>query len=321
MSVDLFLHHKRIKSVFQLLGIKENDMTYSLGWALAQSPGLVSSILKTLFPRDRELKIERVELQYHAQDGGFTDIELWGPEVHVIVEAKRGWTLPTNKQLQRYAARLPRERGIRTALVTMSECSGEYADLHLMKTIDRVSVKHLPWSVVQRLCRVQDGTHAEKRLLAEFRTYLEQVIKMQNQKSNMVFVVSLGPGTPVWAKLSWIDIVEKRRRYFHKVGDGWPKEPPNYVAFRYRGQLRSIHHVDGWKIITDIHQEIPELKPGAWKPHFLYTLGPPIRPTDTVKNGKIYPNGRVWAALDLLLTSKTVSQARDLTKKRLAIES
>ena len=32
--------------------------------------------------------------------------------------------------------------------------------------------------------------------------------------------------------------------------------------------------------------------------------------------GKIYPNGRVWCMLDTLFTSKTISQARDISKKR-----
>ena len=40
MGVDLKLHGRPIGTVFDLLGKKENDITYSVGWALAQSPGL-----------------------------------------------------------------------------------------------------------------------------------------------------------------------------------------------------------------------------------------------------------------------------------------
>ena len=107
--------------------------------------------------------------------------------------------------------------------MTTSECSVEYAKLHLDKTVDGVRVVHLPWNDVQRLSRIQKGTHAEKHLLAAFRTYLEKVIKMQNQESNMVYVVSLGSDTPKWSKLSWIEIVTERGRYFDPVGGGWPK--------------------------------------------------------------------------------------------------
>ncbi|MCG2728873.1 MAG: hypothetical protein L6276_01100, partial [Acetobacterium sp.] len=47
-------------------------------------------------------------------------------------------------------------------------------------------------------------------------------------------------GKPESFGLSWIDIVEKRNKYFHPMGmNGWPKEPPNYIAFRYYGKLQS----------------------------------------------------------------------------------
>ena len=34
---DLSLHNRELNSVFELLGTKENDITYSVGWALAHS--------------------------------------------------------------------------------------------------------------------------------------------------------------------------------------------------------------------------------------------------------------------------------------------
>jgi hypothetical protein len=46
-----------------------------------------------------------IELQRHeSSDGGFTDIEIRAADVHVIVEAKRGWALPAEDQLRRYEA-------------------------------------------------------------------------------------------------------------------------------------------------------------------------------------------------------------------------
>ena len=179
---------------------------------------------------------------------------------------------------------------------------------------------HVGWKEVAQLTSVPKANHAEKRLLAELRTDLAGIVRMQNQTSNLVFVVSLGSGTPPWSSLSWTDIVNQKRRYFHPVGKGWSKVPPNYMGFRYGGRLQSIHHVKSWKIVDDIHEEIPELSPKGWPAHFLYTLGPPIVPPKTVKNGKVFPNGRVWAMLDLLLTSDTVSDARDLTQQRLSEE-
>ena len=71
---------------------------------------------------------------------------------------------------------------------------------------------------------------------------------MQKFDSNWVYVVSLGSGTNPGRNIFWIDVVNDRGRYFHPVGKGWPKEPPNYMAFRYWGKLRSIHHVESYEV-------------------------------------------------------------------------
>lgn len=34
---ELLLHNKKVESVFHLLGERENDITYTVAWALAQS--------------------------------------------------------------------------------------------------------------------------------------------------------------------------------------------------------------------------------------------------------------------------------------------
>lgn len=52
-------------------------------------------------------------------------------------------------------------------------------------------------------------------------------------------------------------------------------------------------------------------------PHWSFSLGPVIRPTQEVRTGNLYRNQRVWAAIDLLLTSETISEARDKTRARL----
>jgi hypothetical protein len=321
MRAELFLHGRQVGSVFELLGTGENDITYSLGWALSQSPMLRRALLRRVFPKEPDLAIDRVALQERRPDSGITDIEMTGPHAHVIVEAKRGWQVPARRQLALYAPRLRAGKRPHRALVAMSECAADFAALHLETRIDGVPVVHIAWRDLAAMARFKQGTHAERRLSTDLRTYLQRIVKMQNQESNLVYVVSLGSDRPAWSRLTWIEIVEKRNRYFHPIGtDGWPKEPPNYIGFRYRGQLRRIQHIEGWKVITDLHAEMPDLgNPGRWEPHFLYSLGPPILPTKPIKNGGIYPNGRVWAMLDLLLTSDTVADARDITKRRQAV--
>ena len=140
---------------------------------------------------------------------------------------------------------------------------------------------------------------------------------MERADSNWVYVVSLGSGTPPGWGISWIDIVSKKGHYFHPVsGKGWPNEPPNYIAFRYKGKLQSIHHIDSYEVITNPHKHIPEIPNEEWDPHFLYKLGRAFAPSKEVLTGNIYPNGRVWCMLDTLFTSNTISEARDLSKKR-----
>lgn len=314
---SLVLHGRTLESIFELLGDGENDITYSIGWAMSRCPSFLQSILANLLPKVPEQKVDSIRLQEAQRDAGITDIEIVGPSLHLIVEAKRGWVLPGKTQLQKYAPRLGSSAPIQKAIVVMSTCSAEYAWTQLSKTVDGIDVLYMSWQELAKLTNNSGKSHAEKRLMKELRTYLKRVIKMQNRESNLVYVVSLGSGVPVGSQISWRDIVNKKGRYFSPIGEnGWPKSPPNYLGFRYAGKLQSIRHIDSWKILTDMHEEIPEIQPTKWKPHFVYRLGPAIRPSTEVKTGEIYRNGRVWAAIDLLLTSKTISEARDLTKKR-----
>ena len=38
MDTELILHNRPIRSVFELLGVKENNITYSIGWCFPQPP-------------------------------------------------------------------------------------------------------------------------------------------------------------------------------------------------------------------------------------------------------------------------------------------
>src|SRR5437867_10283771 len=180
-------------------------------------------------------------------------------------------------------------------------------------------VTHIGWRDLQTMTRRCAGNNAEKRLLQELRTYLERIVKIQDQESNMVFLVSLSDDRPEWSTLTWKQMVDERSRYFHPVGiKGWPKRPPNYIGYHYKGQLWTIHHVESWKIVKDLRPEMPEVNREPWPDElFLYTLGPAIRPSKPVKRGKIHPQARLKSMLDLLLTCDSISDARDRTKQRL----
>jgi hypothetical protein len=65
----------------------------------------------------------------------------------------------------------------------------------------------------------------------------------------------------------------------------------------------------------------PLMEPDCPLDHFAYRLGPPMRPPGDVKTGKIFKNGRVWCAIDTLLSGAfaTITDARDETQRRLAL--
>ena len=323
---ELYLHQRKVDSVFQLLGEHENDISYSVAWALARCPSFLREFLRHVLDWGGAPNGTEIRLQQPETTGGITDIEIEvSDSFYLIGEAKRGWNVPSQEQLKKYAIRAsfvastaPLKR-----LVVLSECSREYAELRLKSHVEGIPVVPVSWKdmVVLAEKALAEGSHAEKRLIRELIGYLGGITRMQNVHSNRVYVLSLASGTPPGWGISWIDIVRNKGRYFHPVGTGrggWPKEPPNYVAFRYYGKLQSIHHIDNYEVVTNMHERIPEIPDGEWGPFFLYTLGPGFGPDKQVRTGKIYPNGRVWCMLDTLFTSETISEARDATRARLA---
>ena len=74
-----------------------------------------------------------------------------------------------------------------------------------------------------------------------------------------------------------IDMVEKDQHYSHPVGGNWPKQPPNYIGFRYNGKLQSIHHVDKYLIVKNLAKENKRWS-RTNSDRFLYRLGSPIKP-------------------------------------------
>src|SRR4030067_462338 len=102
--LDLFLHGQKIESVFELIVDKENDITFSIGWILSNSPSFLEEILLNIFPDipTKDLISEKtIFLQEHTR-GGITDIEIQSENVYVIIEAKKGYDFPSKIQLKRY---------------------------------------------------------------------------------------------------------------------------------------------------------------------------------------------------------------------------
>jgi hypothetical protein len=318
---QLHLHGQKINTVFDLLGNKENDITFSLGWALAHSDSFQRRLLSNLFPGKETGEVTHIDLQKHGgKHGGYTDIEMTTDRVHLIIEAKRGTALPGKAQLKKYVRRF-RRRGSK-AIVVMAEREPSFASSNLPKAVSSVPIRYRSWKQVTKIAKrsVASETHAAKRLLREFGTYMEGLMEMQNQKSNEVYVVALGAAFPMerWWHGAWRDFVITERLYFQPVNVRWPRVPPNYLGFRYDGRLQSIHHIDKLEVVDTLEGRIPARRIFGWmrRPHILCKLGPPFKPARAVRSGNIMDR-RMTAALDLLLTSMTLTAAYNKTKKRL----
>jgi hypothetical protein len=148
---------------------------------------------------------------------------------------------------------------------------------------------------------------------------------MERLTDNTVYVVSLSTKSMVAGKShTWVDVVEKDRCYFHPVGNGWPVQPPNYIGFRYKGRLQSVHHIESFEVVRNLASQNRRWpKTNKNKDNFVYRLGPPMRPHHIIKTGNIYKNGRVRCAIDTLLSGAfaTISEARDETKRRNTLEA
>lgn len=321
---ELIAYGNQINNVFQLIGNSEDDITKSIAWALCNCPSFLQNVISELLGITIEPANVVIRFQESETDKGRTDLELTdNKQFYIIIEAKKGWVLPQSDQLTMYSQR--KNINISTAkhkaIVSMSECSISYALSNLpFQQKNGIPILHMPWSFIYETAQKSKSSsnNAQKHLLDELLKYLEGIMTMQTKDSNWVYVVSLSHGKPENCNITWIDIVKNHNKYFHPMGiNGWPKEPPNYIAFRYDGKLQSIHHIEDYTVTKNLHNEISDMPDCIEKDdYFVYRLGTPIIPNKIVKTGKIYANGRKWAMLDTLLTADTISEASDISYSR-----
>lgn len=311
-------------SVFDLLGRKENDLTYAVGWCLAESPAFLHRFVALAggLELDDASDVE-LHLQNYDRDDlrvGITDIEIRSSAIHLIVEAKRDWGLPSRKQLERYVPILRRstaDRG-KKRFIVLTRWGSESATI-IEQELGR-EVAGFPISTIG----VADVIKAARRSLAEERAqrprlflrellaYLEGGGYVANHRDSRVLVVPLGKSASEIGAHHYHEIPYKLGVYWYGMKGG-QKLPPNYVGFRFDGKLQSIHHVDASQHFARFSEVFPKATTD-WGPGVLLTLGPPVRP-EGVRSGKLRDR-RVWADIDLLLTSATVAEAERLTRER-----
>jgi hypothetical protein len=245
----LSIHGACPTSVFRLNGADENSASFAVGWTLEQSLHYRELFVEAVFGEALNVNDMVIALQKHDHDGGYTDIKLQaGQRFHAILEAKRWWDLPSLSQFQRYLPRLAAEDASRQRLISVSAADRTHARRRLPARLEGVGICHLSWRDVQMMARkahaLATGSQ-EKLWLRQLIDHLQEFATMERQTNNKVYVVALGQDAMVEGQThTWIDVVEKDRCYFHPIGNTWPVQPPNYIGFRYRGRLQSVHHID-----------------------------------------------------------------------------
>jgi hypothetical protein len=180
------------------------------------------------------------------------------------------------------------------------------------------------WHDLMAIAReLRPSQHSNRHLLEQLVGYLGAATTMQNQNSNLVYVVALNRETFGCGDTTFVDVVEKYGQYFHPiggVGGGWPYDPPNYLAVRYDGELKGIYHIESYQVIDDFSPHFAAKRTPTDRPHFLCKLGPAIRPPRRVPtNGPkhtIYRAIRLWVYIELLHTSGSIAEASYLSKER-----
>jgi hypothetical protein len=307
-------------SVFDLLGRKENDLTYAVGWCLAVSPLFLSRFAAAVGVAFGPAGEVDVRLQTYDRDDqrvGITDIQLRSLRAHVIVEAKRGWSVPTRAQLRRYAPILRRSSAAERRFVVLTRWGSDARAVVAAQLGDEVegfAIATLGVSDVLREARAARQAEREQRArlyLGELLTYLEGGGYVASHRDSRVYVVPLGKAVSEIG-IPFHRIPYQEGIYWYGLSGG-PKVPPNYVAFRFDGQLQSIHHVEESLVFERMSDIYPHTTMD-WGPGVRLTLGPAISP-EGVRSGKLRDR-RVWADIDLLLTSATVDEAARLTRER-----
>lgn len=324
LSTTLEVRGVTATNVFSLMGDDENSATFALGWALSRCPSFLAVLVTKLVGKIAYGNVA-VVLQRHAAGGGFTDIEISAPGAfHIIVEAKKGWEVPSLGQLQTYAPRFAKVVGS-PLFLTVSAASAEFSRRNLPLDIGGVPCVHMSWTDIRSAAAKASRAPSkigERLWLSELMTHLTEYVALDRLTDNRVYVVSLN-NKPARSggTTTFIDVVERDKSYFHPVGNRWPNSPITYIGFRYDGRLQSVHHVVSSQVVQNVASVNPEWSDTEID-HFVYRLGPPMRPPLEMRTGAgIQQSRHAVCIIDTLLSGafSTIADAEIETRRRLAV--
>ena len=115
---------------------------------------------------------------------------------------------------------------------------------------------HLPWDHVRLdLTAARDITRGQERAwLEEFTDYLRKAIRMRDPADSWTYCVAISNDRPGGGPRTFREFVTIDGCYFHPygLGKGWPRTPPNFLAFRWDGQVQQVRRVTRAEVIPDL---------------------------------------------------------------------
>lgn len=300
-------------TVFDLLGQGEVHLTAALGWALSRSPAMLGSLVEHL---ELGTAVAEVAVALEVADAqGRTDVELTAASFKVVIEAKQGWLVPGEGQLTKYRGRFEGfERGV---LVSMSDSSERWAHDQLPAAVDGIPVRHVSWDTVRAMVKASraEARGRERLWLEELEEYMGRATSTVPFDDQWVFCVVVSDD--LFGGVTFRDYVRTERVYFHPFGGNntWPKIAPNFLCFRWGGQVRQVNRVRNFELVPQLSDRWPAVAPEeSDEPHIVYDLGPDI-PIPKISTKGTYATGRVWCLLDQLLVQPTLADAVRASKE------
>lgn len=176
--MELIRYGQDVNTIFDLFGSKENDMTFSLGWALSRSEKFIRLLISDVCgSAPFQVSDAVIKLQSGRGLNGITDIEIEiGDELILIIEAKKGPQLPTSHQLAKYAKVLSGSSAKRKYLLALTNASLASAHSRLeCDGIPRTHLHHRSWRQIRKLAAKVSRTsesNVNKQWLRTFCDYL-----------------------------------------------------------------------------------------------------------------------------------------------------
>ena len=186
-----------------------------------------------------------------ADDHGRTDIELFTSSTHVIFEAKQGWLVPGEVQLNAYVKRFLGDRERRLVRCRTRRHGGRPTVLPV--AVAGVPVEHWSWDEVRVMLRMAraDARGVERIWLDQLEEYMGEATSKRPVTDALAYCVVVSDDFIRGSELP--SLRQSQRVYFHPFATaGWPAVPPNFFAFRWANGVRQINRVVDYEVVASL---------------------------------------------------------------------